>query len=423
MNFLFVHNNFPAQFGNLARELARDPQNQVAAIGAEGSRSLESVRLQRYRMPAFDVSSTHVLARRFDVECRRAEQVLYAATTLAASGFVPDCIVAHCGWGENIPLRAAFPKAKLIIYCEYFYRPEGQDVHFDPEQPRFGIDGLAGLQCNNASTLIALSECDLGISPTNWQRSTYPKEFRDKIRVVHEGVDLQKICPDPLAQFVLPGGLKLSKDREVVTFLSRSLEPMRGFHVFLRAVPEILRARPSAEIVIVGNEKASYGPGAPDGTNWKTFCLKEMLPTLDFSRVHFMDRLPYDKYLALLQVSSVHVYLTYPFVLSWSLVEAMAVGCTIVASDTAPVREAIEDDITGILAPFHDSEAIAAAVVAILADPSRYANLGPAARAVVAERYDMRKCIPIALRLLGIGQTTANSDDVEEARSLAMAPS
>ena len=422
MNFLFVHNNFPAQFRNLAGELASDPQNRVAAIGSETSRALENVELRRYRMPTFDVSATHVFARRFDVECRRAEQVLFATSALAASGFDPDIVVAHCGWGENIPLRAAFPKAKLVIYCEYFYQREGQDVHFDSTQGRFGADGLSAIFCYNASTLIALAECDIGISPTHWQRSTYPKEFQDKIRVVHEGVDLQKVRPDALAQFVLPGGRKLTRDQEVVTYVSRSLEPMRGFHVFLRAATEILRARPNAEIVIVGAEAASYGPGAPGGINWKTYCLKEMLPALDLSRIHFLDRLPYDKYLNLLQVSSVHVYLTYPFVLSWSLIEAMAASCTIVASDTSPVREAIEDGRTGILVPFHESGAIAAAVVAVLAEPARHANFGAAAREVVADRYDKRICTPKALELLGVPRANKVSGDLRESLEVATTP-
>jgi glycosyltransferase involved in cell wall biosynthesis len=423
MKFLFVHNNFPAQFRNVAVALGRDPDNQLAAIGAEHSSPVPNVDLRRYHMPAYDVTATHPFARRFDIECRRAEQVLFAASALAASGFTPDLVFAHCGWGENIPLRTAFPEARLVIYCEYFYRSEGQDVHFDLEQGRFGIDGLTALHCGNASTLIALAECDMGISPTKWQRSTYPKELQEKIQVVHEGVDLRKIRPDPFAQFVLPGGRKLTRDTEVVTFISRSLEPMRGFHKFLRAAPEILRARPDAEIVIVGGEKPSYGPGAPDGGNWKTYCLNEMLPELDFSRVHFLDRLPYERYLALLQLSSVHIYLTYPFVLSWSLIEAMAAGCTIVASDTAPVREVIEDGRNGLLVPFHDSGAVAEAVIAVLSDPSRYGNLGRAARQTAAERYDATVCVPEALRLLGVPQRYTMASDVGDRRELHPSPS
>ncbi len=402
MNVLFVHNNFPAQFGNVARELLRDLANRVAAIGAETAPGLPGVDLRRYRMPAFDLSKTHPFARRFDLECRRAEQVLFAASALAASGFEPDVVVVHCGWGENLPLRPMFPHARHVVYCEFYYRAEGQDVHFDAEQGRFGKDGVAGLHCNNAATLIALADSDAAISPTYWQRSTYPREFHDKIHVAHEGVDTLKVRPNPLASFRLPGGRRLTREDEVVTYASRSLEPIRGFPSFLRAVPEILAARPNAEVLIVGAEHATYGPGAPDGATWKTHCLKEMLPRLDLSRVHFLGRLPYDQFLSLLQVSSAHIYLTYPFVLSWSLVEAMAAGCTIIGSDTTPVREAIEDGRTGRLVPFHDSSAIADAVIDTLARPARWAHLGPAARAAAEQRYDKRVCVPRALEILGL---------------------
>ena len=271
-------------------------------------------------MPAFDVSATHPFARRFDVECRRAEQVLFAASALAASGFTPDVVVVHCGWGENLPLGPCSRTPVTSSIANSTIASEGQDVHFDEEQGRFGIDGVASLHCNNAATLIALADSDVGISPTLWQRSTYPKEFHDKIKVVHEGVDTQKVRPDPLASLRLPGGRRLTREDEIVTYASRSLEPIRGFPSFLRAVPDILAARPNAEIVIVGAERATYGPGAPDGSSWKTHCLKEMLPRLDLSRVHFLDRLPYEEFLSVLQISSAHVYLTYPFVLSWSLV-------------------------------------------------------------------------------------------------------
>ena len=185
------------------------------------------------------------------------------ASALAASGFIPDFILAHSGWGETLPLRAIFPKARIIIYCEFFYRSEGQDVHFDPEGPRLGVDGVAALQCKNASSLIALAEADAGISPTRWQRSTFPKEFQDKIEVVHEGVDLASVRPDPTAQLALPGGKVLTRTDEIVTFASRNLEPARGYHVFLRALPAILRARPNAQVVIAGGDGNSYSHAPP----------------------------------------------------------------------------------------------------------------------------------------------------------------
>ena len=265
----------------------------------------------------------------------------------------------------------------------------------------FGVDGLAGVHCSNASTLLSLADCDVGISPTLWQRSTFPQEFQSKIHVAHEGIDTLRAAPNPRARFDLGGGRWLTRRDEVVTFATRNLEPLRGFASLTRALPKILAARPNAHIVVVGSEKQSYGPAAPGGIGWKAYCLRDVLSSIDLSRVHFLDFLPYTRFLNLLQISSAHIYLTYPFVLSWSLTEAMSVGCKIVGSDTAPVREVIEHGENGLLAPFNDELAVAEAVIGILAEPRKYENLGRAARALIVERYDQRACVARALEILG----------------------
>ena len=402
MNILFVHNNFPAQFKHVAARLNRAGAMRMAAIGAESATEAEGVDLRRYASPGGANASVHTFARRFDFESRRAEQVMFAALKLKNEGFEPDLMVAHCGWGETLPLRSVFPGARMAVYCEFYYRPEGQDVGFDPETGQFGVDGLVGLNAKNANSLIALAECDLGVSPTPWQRSTFPAEFRSKIHVAHEGVDTAWIAPNPAAKVALPGGLRLDRHDEVVTFFARGLEPMRGFHVFMRAVPEILRARPHAHIVVVGAEEASYGNPPPDGGEWKHYCLRETLPRMDLSRVHFLDRLPHANLRALMQVSTVHVYLTYPFVLSWSCIEALSAGCAIVASDTAPVRDVIEHEENGLLTPFHDPIALAAAVSDLLGDAPRRARLSQRARETAVANFDIRACVRRTLEVLGI---------------------
>jgi glycosyltransferase involved in cell wall biosynthesis len=401
MNVLFVHNNFPAQFRHVASALKRADIGLLAAIGSETATEVEGVDLRRYASPGA-IAAAHSFARRFEAECRRAEEVMFAAVRLKSEGFEPNLIVAHCGWGETLPLRTLFPNARIAVYCEFYYRPRGQDVGFDLETGQFGVDGLVGLSAKNASSLIALAECDVGLSPTPWQKSTFPREFLSKIHVVHEGVDTGWLAPDPAAKFTLPGGPRLDRRDEVVTYFGRGLEPMRGFHVFMRAIPEIQRARPNAEIVIVGGEETSYGNAPPGGGTWKQRCLREVLPHIDLSRVHFLDRLPHVSLRALMQVSTTHVYLTYPFVLSWSCVEALSVGCAIVASDTAPVRDVIVDDENGVLTPFHDHRALATSISDLLADAPRRARLSRAARETALAGFDIRLCVQRALDILGV---------------------
>ncbi|MFE1601548.1 glycosyltransferase [Methylobacterium sp. ID0610] len=393
MRFLFVHNNFPAQFRFLAEHLARDPQHRVAAIGTTTARDLPGIRVERYAFEDIGHAEVHPFARRFDREARRAEQVLYALNALDAAGFIPDVIVAHSGWGETLPLRAKYPNARIVVYCEFFYRDRGGDVHFDPEFPLLGVDGLTHLRAKNAAQLLALVDSDLGLSPTPWQRSTYPAEFQPKIAVAHEGVDPLTVRPDPAATFRLPNGQVLPAGAEVLTYLARNLEPMRGIHIFLRALPAILAARPSAQVVIAGGDGTSYGATASDGRSWKDTFLGEVRHRLDLRRVHFVGPLPYAEYLRLLQVSRAHVYLTYPFVLSWSLVEALCAGCLVIGSDTAPLHDAIEHGRNGLLVPFFDTDRLARTVTSALAHPEHYHWMRQEARASAIARFDRRKAL------------------------------
>jgi glycosyltransferase involved in cell wall biosynthesis len=401
MNFLFVHNNFPAQFRHVATALARDGRNRVVAIGSMTAREMPGIELHRYDFRQEASPATHSFARRFDIECRRAEQVLYLAAAVLQSGFVPDVIVVHSGWGEALPLRAVFPAARVINYCEYYYRPDGQDVNFDPEFPRLSLDGTAGLAAKNAMGLLALADCDLGLSPTEWQRATHPIEFQGKIKVLHEGVDTDAARPNPGGAVELPSGLHLQQGDEVITFVARNLEPLRGFHAFMRALPRVLALRPRAQVLVIGGDGVSYGAAPPPGTTWKEHYLDEVRAGLDLSRIHFLGLLDHRQFLSALQVSAVHVYLTYPFVLSWSLIEAMSCGCVVVGSDVGPVREAIEDGRNGILVPFFEPVRIASAIIDVLENPARYQSMRAAARATVLERYDLhRHCLPAALSLL-----------------------
>jgi glycosyltransferase involved in cell wall biosynthesis len=378
----------------------------MVAIGASASRAISGVTLKKYALGRSDPAGSHPFARRFDLECQRGEQVMYALSSLLTSGFKPDVILAHPGWGETLPLRIMFPKARLLVYCEFFYGVEGQDVDFDPEFPKAGLDGHIGLKLKNATTLLALNDADFGVSPTEWQRSTFPVQYQSKIAVIHEGVDIDVVRPNPAASFKLASGTELRHGDEVVTYVVRSLEPLRGYHVFMRTLPRIMAERPNAQVVIVGGEGLSYGMPPPQGKTWKSVFLNEVEAEIDLRRLHFVGHLPYEDYLRLLQISSAHVYLTYPFVLSWSFLEAMGAGCVVIGSDTAPVREVVEDGSNGFLVPFFDVDAIADRVIEVLESPSKFLQMRNRARQYVVDHFDMERiCIPKMIELMNTPAT------------------
>jgi len=391
VDVLFVHTNFPGQFKGVAQHLAQRPDMRVHAIGSRTAAAMAGVNLSRYSASTDDLAASHSLARRFEIECRRAEQIIYAANALRLNHVEPKLIFVHPGWGESIPLRELFPQARIVTYCEFFYRTRGADLGFDPESGQLGIDGAVRVSLRNASTLLALAEADSAIAPTRWQRSLFPTEYHGKIRLIHDGIDTRRLAP-AAATFADPqtGHVFRSGD-EVLTYVARNLEPYRGFHVFMRALPKILRERPQARVLIAGGDGISYG-SQPDGySSWREKMLAELDGQLDHSRIHILGHLRYDDYVALLRVSRVHTYLTYPFVLSWSILEAMSLGCVLVASDTAPVTEVIEDGVNGLLTPFFDSDRLAERIVGVLANPRKHAALARAARARAIESYDFEQ--------------------------------
>jgi glycosyltransferase involved in cell wall biosynthesis len=388
---LFVHANFPGQFRGIAQHLAKGRDMRVHAIGSGTATAMPGINLVRYSVSASDIAASHSLARRFEIECRRAEQVIYTANLLRLNHVDPKLIFVHSGWGESIPLRELFPRARIVVYPEYFYRTRGADVGFDPEAGQLGVDGAVRVSLRNASTLLALTDADMVVTPTRWQKSLFPPEYHSKIQVIHDGIDTQRLVPAE-AQFVdRRTGHVFRTGDEVVTYVARNLEPYRGFHIFMRSLPEVLRARPEARVLIVGGDGVSYGMQADGFSSWKEKLLKELDGQLDLSRVHMLGHLGYDDYVALLRISRVHVYLTYPFVLSWSILEAMSLGCVVIGSDTAPVKEVIEDGVNGLLTPFFDKVRLAKQVIRVLANPQKHTRLGRAARTHVVDNYDFDK--------------------------------
>lgn len=396
MKILFVHQSFPGQFKFLAPELAARG-HEVRALQLERGLGKDwmGVSLDGYQLHRGTSTTMHPWIVDIEAKVIRGEAAYRAALAMRESGFVPEVIIAHPGWGESLFLKDVWPTARLGIYCEFFYHGKGADVGFDPEFP--SPDAVSRMRIKNANNLLHMEIADAGISPTHWQASTFPERFRSRIRVIHDGIDTQQLKPDPTISIRLNEALLLTKADEVITFVNRNLEPYRGYHIFMRALPAILRQRPNARVLIVGGDEVSYG-AKPESGCWKDIFLREVLPQLgpeEQARLYFLGSLPYAAFIGLLQLSSVHVYLTYPFVLSWSLLEAMSVGCAIVASDTAPLREAIFDGETGRLVDFFDVDALSTQVCELLANPEERQRLGRNAREFAVEHYDLKTvCLP-----------------------------
>jgi glycosyltransferase involved in cell wall biosynthesis len=401
MNILLIHQNFPGQYKHLGPALVAQGHTVMAlTLRVKEYGKWQGISVFPYAVTRGSTKGVHPWLADFETKLLRAEACHDAAVQLRdRKGFYPDVILGHPGWGEPLFLRDVWPQARLGLYCELFYRTGEPYTDFDPEFPPVapGKDALR-LRMKNINNGLHFDIADKGISPTLFQADTFPDPFRKDISVIHDGVNTKLLVPKAWAVFQVPEGPTLTRNDEVITFVNRNLEPYRGYHVFMRALPALLRERPNAQVVIVGGDGVSYGSKPPAGQTWKQIYIDEVrgqISDADWARVHFVGTLPYAKFVGLLQVSRLHIYLTYPFVLSWSLLETMSVEGTILASDTAPVRELIEDGVTGALVDFFDGAALVARASALLDDPETSARLGQAARAHVQQHYDLETvCLP-----------------------------
>jgi len=398
LRLLFVHQNFPGQFKHLAPALAA-MGHTVKAMAIDGP-GLPNLDLVRYKPARGTSREIHPWAAEFETKVIRGEACAAAALKLKAEGFSPDVIVANPGWGESLFLKDVWPEARLLALIEFYYVARGLDYNFDPEFGGTDVARDARLRTKNAHMLLALEAMDWGVCPTQFQASTVPRTYRDRISVIFDGIDTGAVSPDASATLTVEGRTFRAGD-EVLTFVNRNLEPYRGYHIFMRALPEILEKRPNAVALIVGGDEVSYGAAAPDGKTWKQIFHDEVKARLDASRVFFLGRVPYAQYLKVLQVSRCHVYLTYPFVLGWSCIEAMSAGCLVLGSRTPPVEEVIAHGKSGLLVDFFDVKALASTVIEALGRPERYVPLREAARRAAIERYDLRSiCLPQQIALV-----------------------
>jgi glycosyltransferase involved in cell wall biosynthesis len=364
---LIIHQNFPGQFRHVAAAWAKRPGWQVVGIGRDTAPGLPGVTCVRYKPHRETRKDQHPYLRTMESAVLHGQAVLRLLQKLKAQGFTPDAILAHPGWGETLYAKDVFPHARLIHFCEWYYQAEGADLGFDPEYP-LTMDDRARIRTWNALHLLNLENCDVGVTPTHWQHSRHPERYRDKIVVAHEGIDAENLGPDPNAQFVIPNGPNkgrvLRAGEPIVTYVARNLEPYRGFPQFMRALELIQAEHKTCQAVIVGGDDVSYGRRPASAPNWREKMLREV--TLDPARTHFVGKLPYEQYKRVLQVSAAHVYLSYPFVLSWSMLEAMASECLVIAANTVPVREVLKDGETGVLVDLFDTQQIADRAIAAL---------------------------------------------------------
>lgn len=400
MKILLIHQNFPGQYKHLAPALVALGHQVVAlTCKVKEPQRWKGVQIVPYAIRGSSTQGIHPWLSDFETKLLRGTSCYQGALALKTQGFEPDVICAHHGWGESLFLKDVWPDARLGLYCELYHLSQKPFLNFDPEFPSRtpDTDGLR-IRLKNLNNRLHEEVMDAGISPTRFQASTFPAEWQDRITVAHDGIDTDLVRPDPQARLTLDDGSVLTRDDEVITFINRNLEPYRGYHIFMRALPGILKRRPNAHVVLLGGDDTSYGARPPKGKTWKQIYIDEVrgrIPTPHWNRVHFLGRVPYERFLAMMQVSTAHVYLTYPFVLSWSLLEAMSAGCAILASDTAPVQEVMTEGETGWMVDFFDTDALTERLCALLDDPATRARLGATARAFAQENYDLqRHCLP-----------------------------
>ncbi len=396
MNILFVHQNFPGQYRELFSWLVAQGGHEIVFLTQrEVPNAIAGAKVIRYKTHHKPAENAYALSKYWEENCGNGLAVALACQRLNEDGFKPDIIIGHVGWGELTFLKQVWADVPIIGYFEYYFLAKGGSVGFDPEFPASEHAPFV-MHGRNAVNFANIQTVDLGHSPTLWQRDTFPESFHDKIYVKHDGIRTDRLTPNRDASIPLGRlGRPLTVEDEIFTYMARNMEPTRGFHVFMRALPHILDRRPNARVLIIGGSETSYGKSSDVKGGYRAVMEAEVGDRVDWDRVHFLGRVPYAAYQQVIQISRCHIYLTVPFVLSWSLLESMSMGATIVASDTPPVREVIEHEKTGILVDFFDHKALAAKVAEVLSRPRRFAKLGPAARAHVVRHYDFEtRCLP-----------------------------
>lgn len=392
MNILLVHRNFPGQFRYLAPQLIKAGHKVAVLTWDENPnpQPLPHVKYKNTLGPMRGIGETYNEYAKLGASAAETAHDLRQRT-----GEVPDVVFGIINWGETLFLKEVWPEARHLGYAEFMYKTRGADTGFDPEFSRDSFAGRVRILGRRAHLMQAAMQADALMSPTKWQASTFPSELQSKMSVIHDGVDTARIAPKDGVSYRIEDGPMLRQGDEVLTFINRNLEPYRGYHILMRALPKIMAARPEAHVVMVGGEGSGYGPVPAKDKSWKQFMHEEVGDKIDMSRLHYTGRVPYEDLLDILRIGRVHAYLSYPFVLSWSMMEAMSLGCYVVGSKTPPVEELIEDGVTGRLVDFFDVDAWADTLIEALANPDAQAPIRSAARQHIVDTYDLKtRCLP-----------------------------
>ncbi|MBC8718528.1 glycosyltransferase family 4 protein [Ochrobactrum sp. Marseille-Q0166] len=392
MRIAFVHRRGFGQFAALANNLATSGHD-VSLICETVDRRLPAVRVIRHRVES-GPRPNGAMARYLEIpdhHTRIGYRVAETLESMARHGQAPDIVIGHIGWGSMMFVKDVLPSTPALGYCEFFYRANGADVGFAPED-KTGLETRKRLRLRNMAQLVTLDGIDGGFSPTHWQKGLYPASVQKRIAVVHEGVDTKLFYPDRHASIELPSGRVLKAgESQVITFVARDLEPYRGFPQALEAAKKIIRQNNDAIFVFVGGDGVSYGTPPPGGGSWREYLLRDI--ELPPDRIIFPGTISHAQLRKLYQISSAHIYLTYPFVLSWSVIEAMACGALIIGSDTPPVREVIRAGKNGLLVSFYDTDALAETILNVLRDPDACLPMRAAARRTIEKRFRLSECL------------------------------
>lgn len=386
----------PGQYKHLARAFGAEGGHRIFFITKHKTAEIHGVTRITYAMkkPEPPLTPHRYLAPATNAVLQGQQVWRVCHALREKENFTPDIIIAHPGWGDALFVKEIFPNAKVLSFFEFYYRATGADVGFD-EPVR--DDDFARVRIKNTTNLLSLEQADWGISPTVWQWSLHPQDMLHKISVLHDGVDVDTCKPNPTASLNLNGRTIRPGDK-VMTYIARNFEPYRGFPTFMKAAEILLATHQDLHIVAVGADEVSYGRKAAGDETYRQQWMKKV--NLPQDRIHFVGTLPYAQLISLFQISSAHLYLTFPFVLSWSMLEAMACGVPLVASNTKPVQEVVTHGVNGLLADFHSPEDAALKISQLLDDPKAYAPMRTAARQTVVDRFALKDMLPLHMQLV-----------------------